>query len=130
MATRSSSSTRLDLTRRPRRLRRTASMRALVRETRLSPENFIYPLFVRSGEGVRREIASMPGVFQLSVDEVVREASAAKAEGIPGVLLFGLPDSKDESGTGAYDPEGPVLSAVRALKKEVPGLLVVTDVCL
>ena len=130
MATRSSSSARLDLTRRPRRLRRTAAMRALVRETRLSPENFIYPLFVRSGEGVRREIASMPGVFQLSVDELVREAAAAKAEGVPGVLLFGLPDAKDESGTGAYDPEGPVQAAVRALKKEVPGLLVVTDVCL
>ena len=130
MAIRSSSSARLDLTRRPRRLRRTAAMRALVRETRLSPENFIYPLFVRSGEGVRREIASMPGVFQLSVDELVREAAAAKAEGVPGVLLFGLPDAKDESGTGAYDPEGPVQAAVRALKKEVPGLLVVTDVCL
>jgi porphobilinogen synthase len=105
-------------------------MRALVRETRLSPEMFLYPLFVRSGEGKRREIGSMPGVFQLSVDEAVREASAVKAEGIPGVLLFGLPDRKDPAGAGAFDPEAPVQTAVRALKREVPGLLVVTDVCL
>ena len=105
-------------------------MRALVRETRLSPEMFLYPLFVRGGEGERHEIASMPGVFQLSVDEAVREASAARAEGIPGVLLFGLPDQKDPAGSGALDPEAPVQSAVRALKREVPGLLVATDVCL
>jgi porphobilinogen synthase len=120
----------MDLRHRPRRLRRTAAMRALVRETRLSPENFIYPLFVVPGEGQRREVASMPGVFQLSVDEIVKEASAARAEGVPGVLLFGLPESKDVVGSGAADQEGPVQSAVRALKKEVPGLLVVTDVCL
>ena len=120
----------LDLRRRPRRLRRTATLRALVRETRLSPENFLYPLFVRSGEGQRREIASMPGVYQLSVDEAVKEAAAAKAEGVPGVLLFGLPDTKDLAGSGAYDPEAPVQSAVRALKREIPDLLVVTDVCL
>jgi porphobilinogen synthase len=105
-------------------------MRALVRETRLSPEMFLYPLFVRSGEGERREIGSMPGVFQLSVDEAMREASAVKAEGISGVLLFGLPDRKDPAGAGAFDPEAPVQTAVRALKREVPGLLVVTDVCL
>jgi porphobilinogen synthase len=105
-------------------------MRALVRETRLSPENFIYPLFVRTGEGIRREIGSMPGVYQLSVDEAVREAAGAHAEGVPGVLLFGLPDGKDTGGTGAYDPEGPVQAAVRALKRDVPGMLVVTDVCL
>ena len=92
--------TELDLRRRPRRLRRTAAMRALVRETRLSPENFLYPLFVRSGEGQRHEIASMPGVFQLSVDEAVKEAAAAKADGVPGVLLFGLPDAKDSAGIG------------------------------
>jgi porphobilinogen synthase len=90
----------------------------------------LYPLFVRSGEGQRREIASMPGVYQLSVDEAVREAAAAKAEGVPGVLLFGLPDSKDDIGSAAWDPEAPVQTAVRALKREVPGLLVVTDVCL
>jgi porphobilinogen synthase len=122
--------TRLDLRHRPRRLRRTAAMRALVRETRLSPDMFIYPLFVRSGEGYRREIASMPGVFQLSVDEAVREASAARAEGVRGVLLFGLPDAKDAAGTGAADPEGPVQMAVRALKAEVPDVLAITDVCL
>ncbi len=105
-------------------------MRALVRETRLSPEMFIYPLFVVSGEGQRREVGSMPGVFQLSVDEAVREAAAAHAEGVPGVLLFGLPDAKDAIGSGAYDPEAPVQSATRAIKREVPGMLVVTDVCL
>ena len=120
----------LDLTHRPRRLRRTAAMRSLVRETRLSPDNFLYPLFVVTGEGQRREVSSMPGVFQLSVDEIVREAKLAQSEGVPGVLLFGLPESKDAAGTGAADPEGPVQSAVRALKKDVPGLLVVTDVCL
>ncbi len=105
-------------------------MRALVRETRLSPEMFVYPLFVRSGEGLRREIGSMPGVYQMSVDEIVREAAAAKAEGIPAVLLFGLPDQKDVTGSASYDPEAPVQMAVRALKKDVPGLLVITDVCL
>ncbi len=124
------SASQLDLRHRPRRLRRSAAMRALVRETRLSPDNFIYPLFVCTGEGQRREVGSMPGVFQLSVDEAVKEAAAAKADGIPGVLLFGLPDEKDPIGSGAYDPEAPVQSAVRALKREVPGLLVVTDVCL
>ena len=120
----------LDLRRRPRRLRRSPSMRSLVRETRLSPDMFIYPLFVRSGKGVRREVGSMPGVFQLSVDEAVREAAAARADGIPGVLLFGLPDQKDDIGSAAYDPEAPVQSAVRAIKREVPGMLVITDVCL
>jgi porphobilinogen synthase len=120
----------LDLRQRPRRLRRSAAIRGLVRETRLSPQNLLYPLFATSGEGRRTEVRSMPGVFQLSVDEIVKEAAAAKADGVPGVLLFGLPESKDPSGSGAADPEGPVQSAVRALKKEVPGLLVVTDVCL
>jgi porphobilinogen synthase len=122
--------TRLDLRRRPRRLRRSAAIRALVRETRLSPDELIYPLFVCSGEGQRREVPSLPGVYQLSVDEVVREAAAARADGVPGVLLFGLPDDKDEVGTSAYDPEAPVQSAVRALKRELPDMLVVTDVCL
>ncbi len=115
---------------RPRRLRRTAAIRALVRETRLSPDNFIYPLFVCTGEGQRREVGSMPGVYQLSVDEAVREAAAAKADGVPGVLLFGLPEQKDAVGSGAYDPEAPVQAATRAIKQDVPGLLVVTDVCL
>jgi porphobilinogen synthase len=120
----------LDLRHRPRRLRRNEAMRSLVRETRLSPDVFLYPLFVCSGEHQRREVASMPGVFQLSVDEAVKEAAAAKAEGIRGVLLFGLPDSKDELGSAAADPEAPVQTAVRALKREIPQLLVVTDVCL
>jgi porphobilinogen synthase len=120
----------LDLRHRPRRLRRSAAIRSLVRETRLSPDNFLYPLFVVTGEGRRKEVGSMPGVFQLSVDEIVKEAAAAQADGVPGVLLFGLPESKDAAGSGASDPEGPVQSAVRALKKDVPGLLVVTDVCL
>jgi len=120
----------LELRHRPRRLRRTAALRSLIRETRLSPDNFLYPLFAVSGEGRRKEVGSMPGVFQLSVDEIVKEAAAAKADGVPGVLLFGLPESKDAGGSGAADPEGPVQSAVRALKREVPGLLVVTDVCL
>jgi porphobilinogen synthase len=130
MTTKAEARTVLDLRRRPRRLRRTAAIRTLVRETRLSPDNFLYPLFVRSGEGERREIASMPGVYQMSVDEIVKEAAAAKADGIPGVLLFGLPDTKDSAGSAAYDPEAPVQSAVRALKRAVPDLLVVTDVCL
>ena len=120
----------LKLPHRPRRLRRSPSIRALVRETRLSPDNFVYPLFVRSGDRQRKEVPSMPGVFQLSVDEAVKEARASKAEGVPGVLLFGLPDAKDVVGSSAFDPEGPVQSAVRALKAEIPGLLVITDVCL
>jgi porphobilinogen synthase len=122
--------TRLTLARRPRRLRRSESIRALVRETRLSPDCFIYPLFVCEGQGVRREISSMPGVHQLSVDEAVKEAAAAKADGVPGVLLFGLPANKDSTGSLAADPEAPVQSAVRAMKREMPELIVITDVCL
>ena len=122
--------TQLLLAHRPRRLRRTEAIRSLVRETRLTPECFIYPLFVCKGRGVRRGIDSMPGVCQLSVDEAVKEAAAAKADGIPGVLLFGLPASKDATGTLAADPEAPVQAAVRALKRELPDLIVMTDVCL
>jgi porphobilinogen synthase len=102
----------------------------MVRETRLSPEHFIYPLFVCEGTGVRHEVSSMPGVFNLSVDEAVRESVAAKADGVPAVLLFGLPAYKDEVGSAAYDPEAPVQRAIRAIKKADPGILVVTDVCL
>src|SRR5258708_9852860 len=102
----------------------------MFRETRLSPDNFIYPLFVIPGKGQRREVGAMPGVSKLSVAEMVKEESAANGEGVPGVLLFGLPPTKEPAGSGAADPEGPVQSAVRALKKEVPGLLVATDVCL
>ena len=122
--------TSLKLTRRLRRLRRSASMRALVRETRLSPEMFVLPLFVCEGEGVRRDVPSMPGVCNLSVDEAVKEAAAAQAEGIKSVILFGIPDDKDDIGSHAYDPEAPVQSAIRAIKREMPDLLVVTDVCL
>src|SRR5215467_13373596 len=122
--------TSLKLTRRLRRLRRSASLRALVRETRLSPDMFVLPLFVCEGEGVRREVSSMPGVFNLSVDEAVKEAEAAKADGINGVLLFGLPDHKDDIGSLAYDPEAPVQTAIRAIKRAVPDTLVITDVCL
>jgi porphobilinogen synthase len=122
--------TRLSLLRRPRRLRRTETIRSLVRETRLTPDCFIYPLFVREGRGERREVASMPGVFQLSVDEAVKEAAAARADGVPAVLLFGLPARKDDTGSQAADPDAPVQSAVRAIKREVPGLTVMTDVCL
>jgi len=122
--------TRLDLTRRGRRLRRSPAIRAMVRETRLSAENFIYPMFVCEGAGVRREVSSMPGVFNLSVDEAVAEAAAAKADGVPGVLLFGLPAYKDELGSAAYDAQAPVQAAVRAIKRADPGILVITDVCL
>ena len=122
--------TRLALPRRPRRLRRTEAIRSLVRETRLTPDCFIYPLFVCEGHGVRRPISSMPGVFQLSVDEAVKEAAGAKSEGVPAVLLFGLPADKDLMASRAADPDAPVQSALRALKREVPGLLVMTDVCL
>jgi porphobilinogen synthase len=121
---------RLKLTRRLRRLRQSDAIRAMVRETRLSPDIFVLPLFVCDGEGVRREVASMPGVFQLSVDEAVREAAAAQADGIRSVILFGLPDHKDDIGSAAYDPEAPVQTAIRALKRELPGVLVITDVCL
>src|SRR5688572_8598232 len=122
--------TRLTLPRRPRRLRRTEAIRSLIRETRLTPDSFILPLFVVEGRGVRRDVGSMPGVAQLSVDEAVKEAAAAKAEGVPGVLLFGIPADKDPNGTLAADPEAPVQSAVRALKREMPDLVVMTDVCL
>ena len=124
------STARLALTRRPRRLRRTEAIRSLVRETRLTPDCFILPLFVCEGRGVRREVSSMPGVSQLSVDEAVKEAAAAKADGVLGVLLFGLPDSKDAIGSKAADPDAPVQNAVRALKREVPDMIVITDVCL
>jgi porphobilinogen synthase len=122
--------TALTLTRRLRRLRRTPQMRALVRETRLSPDMFVLPLFVCEGTGVRREVSSMPGVFNLSVDEAVQEVAAAKGDGVRSVILFGLPDRKDDIGSLAYDPEAPVQSAIRAIKRDVPDTLVITDVCL
>jgi porphobilinogen synthase len=122
--------TPLALTRRLRRLRRTAPMRALVREARLSPDMFVLPLFVCEGAGVRREVPSMPGVFNLSVDEAVNEVRAAMGDGVQSVILFGLPDAKDDIGSLAYDPEAPVQSAIRAIKREVPDAVVMTDVCL
>ena len=120
----------LNLTRRLRRLRRSPAIRALVRETRLTPEMLVYPLFVCEGKGVRREVNSMPGVSQLSVDEAVKEAAGAREDGLRAVLLFGLPTHKDEFGSAASDPDAPVQSAVRAIKREVSDLLVITDVCL
>ena len=113
-----------------RRTRRTAGLRSLVRETRLSPQDFIYPIFVSAGEDVKNPIASMPGIFQLSINHAVEEARRAHELGIPAVLLFGIPDHKDEAATGAYDPEGVVQLATRAIKDAAPELLVVTDVCL
>src|SRR5262245_61771084 len=111
MAPTTTTRTRLHLPQRHRRLRRTEAIRGMVRETRLSADSLIYPMFVCEGEGVRREISSMPGVFNLSVDEAVKEAEAARADGVAGVLLFGLPASKDPTGSAASDPEAPVQSA-------------------
>lgn len=115
---------------RPRRLRRTEALRSLVRETTLSAGNFIYPLFVCSGSGVKEEIRSMPGQFRWSQDLLVEECKDVADCGIPGVILFGVPAKKDPEGTGAYDPDGVVQRAVKAVKKAAPGLMVITDVCL
>jgi len=115
---------------RPRRLRRTESIRSLVRETDLSAGDLIHPLFVRPGKRVRQEIGSMPGQFNLSVDEAVAEAQEARSLGVPAVILFGIPPSKDAQASGAYDPHGVVQEAASAIKKEVQGMLVVADVCL
>ncbi len=116
--------------RRFRRLRRSRALRDLVRETRLSPQGFVYPLFVTHGDSVRREIDSMPGQYQLSLDQLPAEAEELRSLGIPAVLLFGLPASKDDAGSEAYDPDGIVQRAVRTLKQAAPDLAVITDVCL
>jgi porphobilinogen synthase len=113
-----------------RRTRRTGALRGLVRETRLSPSDLIYPIFVAAGEDVRNPVSSMPGVFQLSINHAVAEAQKAHELGISGVLLFGIPKEKDEAASGAYDPEGIVQLATRAIKDAVPEMVVVTDVCL
>src|SRR5579859_3142014 len=113
-----------------RRLRRTAELRNLVRETRLTPDAFVYPLFVCPGEGVRKEVRSMPGVFNLSVNEAVKEAEEAHSLGVPALILFGLPEKKDEVATGAWEDDGIVQRAARAMKREVPELLLIGDVCL
>jgi porphobilinogen synthase len=114
---------------RPRRLRSTESIRRLVRETRLEPSQFILPLFICPGEGIRREIGSMPGNAQLSIDNLLREGEECRQLGIGGLILFGIPEEKDELASGAYAPDGIVQRAVRTLKQNVPGLLVITDVC-
>ena len=113
-----------------RRLRRTAELRNLVCETRLSPDAFAYPMFVCPGEGVRKAVGSMPGVFNLSVDEAVKEAQEVHSLGVPAVILFGLPDKKDDVATGAWADDGIVQQAARAMKREVPGLILMGDVCL
>ena len=113
-----------------RRLRRTETLRRMVRETALTPSDFIYPLFVREGKGVRNPIASMPGQHQFSVDEAVREAREAWGLGVPAVILFGIPDQKDALGSGGYADDGIVQRAIAALKDALPDLCVITDVCL
>jgi porphobilinogen synthase len=115
---------------RPRRLRRTETLRALVRETRLRPSDFMLPLFAVAGKGVRKPIASMPGVAQLSVDNLVEEARGAWNAGVRSAILFGIPERKDAEGTSAWDPKGPVCTAFKALKDALPDLVAVADVCL
>lgn len=120
----------LDLTYRPRRLRTTPAMRALVRETTLQVEDLIYPLFIVPGTGVKEEITSLPGQYHLSVDEAVKFAKEAQTLGILGVEIFGLPTYKDPQGSSAWDMEQPVQQAIKAIRKEVPELIVISDVCL
>jgi porphobilinogen synthase len=122
--------TQLEPFRRLRRTRMTATLRSMVRETELSRNDFIYPLFVCPGTKMKKEVSSMPGVYQMSVDEIVRECVEVKSLGIPAVILFGIPEHKDEAGSEAYDELGIVPRAIHAIKKEVPELFVITDVCL
>ncbi|MCK5568985.1 MAG: porphobilinogen synthase, partial [Spirochaetes bacterium] len=114
---------------RMRRLRQNENMRRLVRETSLSIDDLIYPLFVRPGKNVKNEIKSMPGNYQMSVDQLIVECKKVRELGIPAVMLFGIPEKKDELGSEAYSDDGIIQKAVRSVKKEVPGLLIVTDVC-
>ena len=118
------------LTHRPRRLRRNDALRALVRENRLSRDDFVLPLFVCTGSGVRREVSSMPGVHNLSVDEATKEVSAAFDLGIRSIILFGLPESKDELASGAYAEDGVVQQAIRAIRKTTPEMIIMADTCL
>jgi porphobilinogen synthase len=113
-----------------RRLRASDASRRMVRETELTPNDLIQPFFVRSGKNERRPVSSLPGVFQLSVDQVVKDARAVAALGVPAVILFGVPEKKDPEGRGAYDPDGIVQRAVRSVKSALPDLLVITDLCL
>src|SRR5512137_1134714 len=115
---------------RPRRMRRTEGLRRLVRETALAPDDLVWPLFAVPGRQVRNAVKSMPGVFQLSVDELVAEAQSGWEAGVRSVILFGIPERKDAAGSGAYAEDGIIPRAVRALKEKVPGLIVMTDVCL
>ncbi|MHB8873439.1 MAG: porphobilinogen synthase [Myxococcaceae bacterium] len=115
---------------RPRRLRRSEALRQMVRETELSPSDFIYPLFVVEGKGIRKPISSMPGVFNLSIENAAAEARQVKSLGVPSVILFGIPDHKDARGTGAYAKDGVVQKAIREIKCAVPELEVIADVCL
>jgi len=115
---------------RPRRMRRNEALRSLVRETTLAPDDLVWPLFVVPGAKVRNPVRSMPGVFQLSVDELVAEAQQGLEAGVRSVILFGVPEHKDDVGSGAYDDDGIIPRAVRALKAKVPGLVVMTDVCM
>ncbi len=120
----------MELVYRPRRLRRTAAIRRMVRETVLNPADFIYPMFVAPGKGLRQEVEAMPGVARLSVDLLVEEVKPVWEAGVPAVLLFGLPQKKDDTGSEAASPKGAVQQAVRTLKKALPDLVVITDVCL
>ncbi|HXN48868.1 MAG TPA: hypothetical protein VN893_19615, partial [Bryobacteraceae bacterium] len=113
-----------------RRLRRTETLRTLVRETRLTPEALVYPLFICPGSGIRKEVRSMPGVFNLSIDEAVKEVQATRSLGVLSVILFGLPEKKDEVATGAWAEDGIVQQAARAIKREVRDVIVMGDVCL
>ncbi|HMI92888.1 MAG TPA: porphobilinogen synthase [Polyangiales bacterium] len=115
---------------RPRRLRSSETLRAMVRETTLSPKDFILPLFAMPGRDERHEVSAMPGVFQLSVDQILVEARAAFALGVPSVILFGLPEHKDALGSSGWDPDGPVARGVATLKDALPDLVVITDVCM
>ncbi len=115
---------------RPRRLRRSDALRSLVRETRLTRDDFVLPLFVCPGTGVRREISSMPGVYNLSIDETTSEVSAAYDAGVSSIILFGLPESKDELASGAYAEDGIVQRAIRAIRNSTPGVLIMADTCL
>src|ERR1700704_5677523 len=115
---------------RMRRLRSSEALRSMVRETRLTPASLVYPMFICPGSGIRKEVSSMPGICNLSVDEAVKEARQTHALGVPAVILFGLPEKKDEVATGAWEDNGIVQRAARVIKSEVPDLLVIGDVCL
>ncbi len=115
---------------RPRRLRANETIRSMIRENSLDPSDFIYPLFVKPGQGLKDEVSSMPGVYQVTLDQLAGEIDELKSLGIPAVILFGLPETKDEAGSGAYDSEGIVQNAIRAIKLHDPDYYVITDVCM